>query len=200
MSIKSIIAVILAMCGSFTTILAVVGYAAQPAPTINRRPTTSTVVSPRSQPELRQPERLAPPTRATSTETASDRFVPDVPAGETAPPLPEIVPADLVTNAEGALSPEQIRRLAAEASTRLEGVESSLSQQVLALKKSRDAMLDLLAIELKGQAPSAAATLLLSLDDELAALALKRLSRAQQNSILDQIPGKRRARLQKRLR
>ncbi|HJN26563.1 MAG TPA: hypothetical protein QF604_01455, partial [Candidatus Latescibacteria bacterium] len=161
MSIKSIIAVILAMCGSFTTILAVVGYAAQPAPTINRRPTTSTVVSPRSQPELRQPERLAPPTRATSTETASDRFVPDVPAGETAPPLPEIVPADLVTNAEGALSPEQIRRLAAEASTRLEGVESSLSQQVLALKKSRDAMLDQLAIELKGQAPSAAATLLL---------------------------------------
>ncbi|HCV23579.1 MAG: hypothetical protein CME13_02995 [Gemmatimonadetes bacterium] len=200
MSIKSIIAVILAMCGSFTTILAVVGYAAQPAPTINRRPTTSTVVSPRSQPELRQPERLAPPTRATSTETASDRFVPDVPAGETAPPLPEIVPADLVTNAEGALSPEQIRRLAAEASTRLEGVESSLSQQVLALKKSRDAMLDQLAIELKGQAPSAAATLLLSLDDELAALALKRLSRAQQNSILDQIPGKRHARLQKRLR
>ena len=200
MSIKSIIAVILAMCGSFTTILAVVGYAAQPAPTINRRPTTSTVVSPRSQPELRQPERLAPPTRATSTETASDRFVPDVPAGETAPPLPEIVPADLVTNAEGALSPEQIRRLAAEASTRLEGVESSLSQQVLALKKSRDAMLGQLAIELKGQAPSAAATLLLSLDDELAALALKRLSRAQQNSILDQIPGKRHARLQKRLR
>ena len=61
-------------------------------------------------------------------------------------------------------------------------------------------MLDQLAIELKGQAPSAAATLLLSLDDELAALALKRLSRAQQNSILDQIPGKRRARLQKRLR
>ncbi|MEE3335666.1 MAG: hypothetical protein VX255_04675, partial [Candidatus Latescibacterota bacterium] len=130
----------------------------------------------------------------------SDRFVPDVPAGETAPPLPEIVPADLVTDAEGALSPEQIRRLAAEASTRLEGVESSLSQQVLALKKSRDAMLDQLAIELKGQAPSAAATLLLSLDDELAALALKRLSRALQNSILDQIPGKRRARLQKRLR
>ncbi|MED5414870.1 MAG: hypothetical protein VYC64_07950 [Candidatus Latescibacterota bacterium] len=200
MSIKSIIAVILAMCGSFTTILAVVGYVAQPAPTIKRRPTTSTVVSPRSQPELRQPERLAPPTRATSTETASDRFVPDVPAGETAPPLPEIVPADLVTDAEGALSPEQIRRLAAEASTRLEGVESSLSQQVLALKKSRDAMLDQLAIELKGQAPSAAATLLLSLDDELAALALKRLSRALQNSILDQIPGKRRARLQKRLR
>ena len=200
MSIKSIVAVILAMCGSFTTILAVVGYAAQPAPTIKRRPMTSTVVSPRSQPELRQPERLAPPTRATSTETASDRFVPDVPAGDTAPSLPEIVPADMVTDVEGALSPEQIRRLAAEASTRLEGVESSLSQQVLALKKSRDAMLDQLAIDLRGQAPSAAATLLLSLDDELATLALKRLSRAQQNPILDQIPGKRRARLQKRLR
>ena len=39
-----------------------------------------------------------------------------------------------MTDAEGALSPEQIRRLAAEASTRLEGVENSLSQQVLALQ------------------------------------------------------------------
>ncbi len=128
------------------------------------------------------------------------RNVPDVPTQGDPIPLPDVVPADLVDQMEAILTPEQIDRMAKEAATRLEGVESSLGQQVVALKKSRDAMLDQLADEIRGQTPSAAGTLLMSLEDELAALTLKRLTRAQRRDILDQIPARRRSRIQRHLR
>jgi len=105
--------------------------------------------------------------------------------------LPDLVPINLAQIEHG-LTHEQVQRMAREASARLEGVENSLGQQVVALKKSRDAMLDQLFDELKTQTPSAAATLLLSLDNELATLSLKRLPTVKRRLILEQIPVRRR--------
>ena len=198
MSSKSIIAIILAMCGSFTMILAVVGQLAQPESPSAPRRRIPAAATPSPVPQLRAPE--AARQRPTRSEPAQERDVPDVPTQGSPVPLPDIVPAELVDEVEAALTPAQIQHMAREATTRLEGLESSLSQQVVALKKSRDAMLDQLADELRSQSPSAAGTLVLSLDDELAALTLKRLTRAQRQAILEHIPGKRRTRLQSRLR
>ncbi|MBT3346366.1 MAG: hypothetical protein HN712_06335 [Gemmatimonadetes bacterium] len=204
MSIKSIIATILAMCGSFAMILAVVGHMAQPESVAHPRRRVPVTTTAPPAPQLRAPEATRQrPTRSSrrpQSRQTEERNIPDVPTRGNPVPLPDIVPADLVDEVEAALTPAQIQRMAREATTRLEGLESSLSQQVVALKKSRDAMLDQLADELRSQNPSAAGTLLLSLDDELAVLTLKRLTRAQRQAILENIPGKRRTRLQTRLR
>lgn len=201
MSIKSFIAIVLAMCGSFTTILAVVGYVAQPTTAPSRR-------NPRvaSQPVIPQERAPAPAStrpsrspRLSTDQQGAERVVPDVPTQGPPQPLPDLVPINLAQIEHG-LTHEQVQRMAREASARLEGVENSLGQQVVALKKSRDAMLDQLSDELKTQTPSAAATLLLSLDNELATLSLKRLPTVKRRLILEQIPVRRRIILTKLLR
>ncbi|MBT4101406.1 MAG: hypothetical protein HOM68_06480 [Gemmatimonadetes bacterium] len=203
MSIKSFIAIALAMCGSFTTILAVVGYVAQPTTAPRKRNPPAI-----SEPALAQERALSPASTRSSRQFTdqqeAERVLRDVPTQGPPQPLPDLVPidlvpADLAQQIESGLTHEQVQRMAREASARLEGVESSLGQQIVALKKSRDAMLDQLSDELKMQTPSAAATLLLSLDDELAALSLKRLPTVKRRLILEQIPGRRRNRLNKLL-
>ena len=129
--------------------------------------------------------------RLSTDQQGAERVIPDVPTQGPPQPLPDLVPIDLAQIEHG-LTHEQVQRMAREASARLEGVENSLGQQVVALKKSRDAMLDQLSDELKTQTPSAAATLLLSLDNELATLSLKRLPTVKRRLILEQIPVKRR--------
>ena len=145
-------------------------------------------------PQERAPASTRPSrsSRLSTDQQGAERVVPDVPTQGPPQPLPDLVPIDLAQQIEHGLTHEQVQRMAREASARLEGVENSLGQQVVALKKSRDAMLDQLSDELKTQTPSAAATLLLSLDNELATLSLKRLPTVKRRLILEQIPVKRR--------
>ena len=176
MSPKSIIIILLAMSGSFATIIAVLGYALGPdagAGSGNRRTRTANVVS------------VAPPSRVLLSHPQVAGFdIPDgpVPLSPTPallPPIPEDAP--------------DITLLARVTGRRFRGVEQALSRQVTALKNNRDLMLDDFAGQLAVMSVEEASATLAPLDDEVAALTLKRLGAARRKAILRTLESKRRS-------
>lgn len=183
MSPKAIGIVLLAMSGSFVTILAVLGYAVsnEPASRPVRRPRTEHIAAP-------------PPVLRSHPTDAPETFTPDVP--DQPQPLSD---SDISLPPAPAPAP-QLAQLARTTQRRLQGVEDALARQVAALKQSRDEMLDELAAQLAAIPVDEATQTLKPLDDETAALTLTRLGTARRKAILRALPDKRRATLEKRLR
>ena len=176
---KSIIIILLAMSGSFVTIIAVLGYALGPdagTGSRNRQPRTTNVVS------------VAPPSRVLLSHPQVAGFdIPDgpVPLSPTPAllrPIPEAAPA--------------ITLLARVTGRRFRGVEQALSRQVTALKNNRDLMLADFAGQLAVMSVEEASATLAPLDDEVAALTLKRLGAARRKAILRTLESKRRSTLE----
>lgn len=185
MSPRSIIIVLLAMSGSFTTILAVLGYA----------------MGNDVQPRVRR-ERLVAPTSTTPISAAAEALanstdmgqpVPDVPdAATTAPEVSDRLPPP-EADAAG------VELLARVTERRLQGVEEALAKQVKALRQSRDAMLDELASQLAAMTVKDAVATLVEVDDETVSLTLQRLPTPRRQAILRGLPAKRRTSLERLL-
>ena len=194
MSPRSILIVVLAMSGSFVTILAVVGHIASGeggGRRTVRRPDVVTVAppvlrAPEAATRRRAREVLVTDTVASATPDVPSSFVPLSPPPS--PPPAEVTPAD-----------PDVAHMARVAGTRLQGVEAALSRQVQVLKQSRDEMLDDFAGHLAAMPVTEATLALKPLDDETAALTLKRLAPARRSAILRALPNDRRGALQKRL-
>ena len=184
MSPKSIFIVLLAMSGSFATILSVLGYALEPdvlTGSRHRRTRPTDVVS------------VAPPGPVLDSHSRAivGFDIPDfpVPLSQTPamlPPVPGKAP--------------DIELLARVTARRLRGVEQALSLQVTALKKNRDEMLDDFAGHLALMSVEEASAALGPLDDEAAALTLKRLGAARRKALLRALMSKRRAAVEKLIR
>jgi hypothetical protein len=93
-----------------------------------------------------------------------------------------------------------IELLARVTARRLRGVEQALSLQVTALKKNRDEMLDDFAGQLAHMTVDEASAALAPLDDEAAALTLKRLGAARRQAVLRTLMSPRRAAVEKLIR
>lgn len=194
MSPKAIGIVLLAMSGSFVTILAVLGYAVagDSAPRNRSRYRQADVVSvtpPAPAPrELPSSQSRSPRTRAQPDPVLDvpDQAQPLSDSAVDLPPPPGPAP--------------ELAQLARTTQRRLQGVEDALASQVAALKKSRDAMLDELAGQLATNSVDEAVISLKPLDDETAALTLTRLGTARRQAILRNMPEKRRKALESHLR
>ena len=202
MSPRSIIIVLLAMCGSFTTILAVLGYVVGPGVL------TGTKQRQRPKSVALQPPTPVSPVRSLARDTFtrdSAKRLQDIPdAPDQAQPLSNIPvqlppPGEKPDRTDGGPNPE-IQRLARVTERRLQGVESALSQQVRALKESRDQMLDEFAGQLASMPVAEASETMSPLDNETAALTLNRLGKARRNAILRTLAPKKRATLEKLIR
>lgn len=188
MNARTIVIAALAMCGSFTTILAVMGYvlgSVEAPPPRPRRPLQPAAI-------------VSPPTgdrdsRGDLPASVNALRGPDVPMVAT--PLPDSMDA-----APAAFTDPDIEQMAQVARSRLAVVEAALTRQVTELKKSRDGLLDEFAQQLATMSVAEATRELTVLDDDTAGMALRRLSPARQKAILRALPEKRRAALQKRLR
>ncbi|MFH1567569.1 MAG: hypothetical protein ABIL09_06160, partial [Gemmatimonadota bacterium] len=82
----------------------------------------------------------------------------------------------------------------------LSQVEESLQRQVQALRESRNRMLDDLGEQLEAMAPAEAARDVAILDDETAALALRKLSAGQRQKVLAALDPARSRRLIERIK
>jgi hypothetical protein len=191
MSGRSIAIVLLAMCGSFTTILAFMGFAIglpkEPRKQ-HRRPTAIVNPTPPAQRPLVASEVIA---GQEDQADISEQF-PSV-----LPPLPEASVRGAVTDPQ---SVPEVDAMARTARTRLARVEAALARQVASLKESRDQLLDEFAEDLAGMSVDEATQQLSVLDDEMAGMALRRLGPARQKAILRSLPPARRESLQKLLR
>lgn len=188
MSPRAIVIAVLAMSGSFSLILAVLGLLldADAPPPRARRP-AARVVAP-------------PPTASIQARPVLEGQVrddiPDVPdepaqtpEGGTAPP-PEREPV---------VSPAEVQQLARTTQRHLQGVEDALAQQVKALRQSRDLMLDELATQLAGMTVEEAAATLEPVDVETTALTLKRLPAPRRSALLRAMPADRRTKVERLL-
>lgn len=188
MSLRTVIVVMLAMSGSFATILALMGYAFGPdLPGRARRPPREVVTA-------QAPSAAPAGTSAAAVERRPRASGPDVPRRPY--PTPEAGP---VPPRVAASTDPELARMAQVSSRRLSGVEAALDQQVTALKKSRDEMLAEFAGQLATLSAQQAAVEVAALDDDMAALALKRLAAARRSEILRQLPVPRRGAIEKRL-
>ena len=169
------------MCLSFCLVLGVVGLVInKKSPRQRSRPWVPPPVVEISRRQTDRP----PSTVAATGPTASSRR----------PISSEI--ADLSLDAErlGTASlpaDSAVSAAAALASRHIQQMRRDLSRQVSALKKSRDSMLDELAMELTTMSPEKAAVELRVLDDESAGLVLSRLSTTQRQTILKSLEPRR---------
>ena len=196
MTSKSILIVLVAMSGSYTTIHAVLGYDLGPdvlsgARTRQARTSDRVAVAPPG-PQLRRP----PEAEELYDEEADRRLrgIPDVP--DTPSPLSDI---------PGPLPPPAARKaeidaLARVTERRLQGVERALTRQVKALKQSRDEMLVEFAGQLAAMSVAEASAELSALDDETAALTLGYLGAARRGAILRTLKPQRRTAIEKIIR
>lgn len=194
MSPKSITIVLLAMSGSFITILAVLGYvigtngSASPRARLSRSPDTAIVAPPA--PVLRShPQDTRPRPRDDADGSVLDVPYTPVPFSSNPAVLPPIPEQDA-----------EIELLARVTQRRLQGVENALMRQVEALKKSRDGMLDELAGQIAAMSVEEASASLGPLDDETAALTLQRLGVARRKAVLRTLQEKRRTALEQHLK
>ena len=111
-------------------------------------------------------------------------------------PLPrqQLSAAEEVERLDEAELRQRARNAADLATRHLDGMASRLERQIEALEQSRNGLLDELARELQDMEPGAAARELALLDDESAALALRRLPPAFRTQVLGALePTRRRA-------
>ena len=186
MSLRTIIIVMLAMSGSFATILALMGYAFGPDPEGRVRRSRRDVVT------------VLPPSPEPETAREAPGGGRRRPAGATGPRMPVSASAAELSGAKARTDPG-VERMAKLSSRRLAGVETALNKQVAALKKSRDEMLEEFSGQLATMTVDAAAAEVTALDDETASLALQRLAAARRKAILRQLPEDRRNAIEKRL-
>ena len=114
-------------------------------------------------------------------------------------PLAAPFPAPTLTAPEAAEVEDRAALVARLAAQRLDEMEADLQRQVVALRKSRDRMLDDLAQELEAMVPAQAAKQVAALDDEAGSLALSRLSARHRRAVLAELVPVKAARLRARL-
>lgn len=169
MSARTPIFLLLGMCLSFSVVLAVVIAIRPQAPPPKRRPLVTAQTRLPAPPEP-QSRPVAPPLRPAAR-----------PESRTAPPAAALKPVDLTPSAEAARELDQVKK--------------DLRQQIAALKKDRDQMLNNLAAQLAILPLAEAAVQLKDLDDESAALVLVRLKPEKRQSLLNHLEPARAKRL-----
>jgi hypothetical protein len=144
--------------------------------------------------------RVAPPpverslTGAPSSDSTRTRSEAQIAAADSSAPVAQLPPP--------ATAPEQLPSLKPDPATahQLASMKKELKQELDALKKDRDAMLEALAQGLAALPVNEAATELRTLDDDSAALVLRHLSSSRRTQILSRLETARAQRLQRKLR
>ncbi|MEE2657224.1 MAG: hypothetical protein VX733_01890 [Candidatus Latescibacterota bacterium] len=189
---KSILGIVLAMCGSFTIVLAVMGHMATTPRWEESRARRQAVVAPEDDLPV-----IAGYEPGMLTEEDPSPVLDVVIAAEDAA---RVAALDPFRDSGRPTDRAELKALARTVSGGLDGVRSALSRQVSVLKENRDQMLADFARELSAMPAGEAAEALAELDDELAISALSRIRRDHRKSIIERLPAKRQTRVDRGLR